>query len=175
MLRLLQFLCLLATGKTLGRSRSELIQKCLDFAYRLLRFRQRSEAEMSQRLRRHGFDNQLIEAAIDKLKEQNLLDDTAFARFWVDNRLSFNPRSRQLIRQELISKGVAREVIAEAIKEFDDEAAAYRAGMKKARLDRSSSLEEFRKFLIPYLRRRGFGYGVVEKAVQRLWEEKTNQ
>jgi len=37
---------------------------------------------MKDRLHRRGFEDSKIEIIINKLKEQNLLDDTAFAQFW---------------------------------------------------------------------------------------------
>src|SRR5208283_492666 len=85
----------------------------LNTAYRFLSYRPRSEAEMKERLHQRGFEDSEIEIIINKLKEQNLLDDTAFARFWKENRDTFRPRSQRLTRLELKKKGVADEIIKE--------------------------------------------------------------
>ncbi len=72
--------------------------RCLNIAYRFLSYRPRSEAEMKDRLHRRGIEDSKIEIIINKLKEQHLLDDTAFAQFWKENRDTFRPRSQRLTR-----------------------------------------------------------------------------
>jgi regulatory protein len=104
---------------------------CLNVAYRFLSYRPRSEAEMKERLHRRGFEDSKIEIVINKLKEQNLLDDTAFAQFWKENRETFRPRSQRLTRLELKKKGVAAAIIEEVTKESDDTQSAYQAAQKK--------------------------------------------
>ena len=46
------------------------LNRCLNIAYRFLSYRPRSEAEMNDRLHRHGFEDSQIEIVINKLKEQ---------------------------------------------------------------------------------------------------------
>ena len=84
--------------------------RCLDAATRFLAYRPRSLAELQSRLARRGFDEETQQAVLAKLKEQGLVDDAAFARYWADNRESFSPRSQRMTRLELQKKGVAREV-----------------------------------------------------------------
>ena len=94
------------------------LARCLNTAYRYLSYRPRSEAEMKERLHRRGFEDSQIEIVINKLKEQNLLDDTAFAQFWKENREMFRPRSQRLTRLELRKKGVADAIINEVTDRF---------------------------------------------------------
>jgi regulatory protein len=71
----------------------------------------------------------------------------------------------------LHQKGVSSEIIAEAVETMDNEAAAYRAGYKKAHsLDRADYYE-FRRKLGAFLLRRGFDYEVIRLVVERLWRE----
>jgi regulatory protein len=83
-------------------------QKCLNAALRFLATRPRSEDEIRQRLLKHGFESACREKAIARLKEQGLVDDEAFARYWKDNRQAFRPRSRRLTTLELQRKGPFR-------------------------------------------------------------------
>ena len=76
----------LSAGQVEVLTRSDRYQRCLNAAIRFLGYRPRSEAEVRQRLRRHGFDSDSINKALARLKEQGLVDDTAFARFWKENR-----------------------------------------------------------------------------------------
>jgi len=149
--------------------------RCLDAAYRLLGYRPRSESEVRTRLQRRGFPPEHIAAAIGKLKERGLLDDREFARFWVENRAAFRPRSRGLTRSELLKKGVAEDAIRDVVSDMDETDAANRAAAIKAR--RLSGLEyrEFRQRLGDFLRRRGFTYETIDRAVKHAWEERKKE
>jgi regulatory protein len=143
----------------------------LNIAYLFLSYRPRSEAEMKDRLRRRGYEDSKIEIIINKLKEQNLLDDTAFAQFWKENRDTFRPRSQRLTRLELKKKGVADEIIKEVTDDSDDMQSAYQAALHKAQHLPNQDYEVFRRRLGDYLKRRGFGYTVISQTVKRLWQE----
>jgi regulatory protein len=143
----------------------------MNIAYRLLSYRPRSEAEMKDRLHRRGLEDSKIEIIINKLKEQNLLDDTAFARFWKENRETFKPRSQRLTRLELKKRGVADEIIKEVTDDSDDMQASYQAALHKAQHLPNQDYEVFRRRLGDYLKRRGFGYTVISQTVKKLWQE----
>ena len=147
--------------------------RCLNTAYRFLSYRPRSEAEMKDRLHRRGFEDSKIEIVINKLKEQNLLDDTAFAQFWKENRDAFRPRSQRMTRMELKRKGVADEIIKAVTDDANDMDSAYEAALKKAQRLSGADYEVFRRRLGDYLKRRGFGYMVINQTVKRLWQELT--
>ena len=151
------------------------LSSCLNAAYRYLSYRPRSEAEMRERLQHHNFENSQIEIVINKLKEQNLLDDTAFAQFWKENRESFRPISQRLTRLELRRKGVADEIINEVVSQTDDKDSAYRAALSKAQRLPHQEYEAFRRRLSDYLKRRGFDYSVINQTIKRVWQELAEQ
>jgi len=151
-------------------AQADLCQRCLNAALHYLGYRPRSEAEIRERLKRRGFDGGNVEATIAKLREQGLVDDLAFAQFWKDNRQSFSPRSQRLTRSELRQKGVASDIIDQVVAEVSDEDSAYRAAMSRARQLPRSDYQSFRRRLSDYLKRRGFGYGVIKHTVERVWQ-----
>lgn len=151
---------------------SDLLQSCFDVAMHYLSYRPRSEAEVRQRLRRSGFDSQVVDKVIGVLKERQLIDDVAFAQYWKENRLLFKPRSQRAIELELRRKGVAAETASEVVKDMDDELVAYQAGLKKARLLSRLDDDEFYRRLFVYLQRRGFSYEIIRSVVSRLWQER---
>jgi len=162
----------LSAGQVEVLTRSDRYQRCLNAAIRFLGYRPRSEAEVRQRLQRHGFDSDSINKALARLKEQGLVDDTAFARFWKENRETFSPRSRWLTGQELKQKGLDSSVIEQVVGEVNDSDSAYRAALSKARRLSSSDYQYFRRRLGEYLRRRGFNYQVINDIVERIWKER---
>jgi regulatory protein len=167
----------LRVGQELDPTRLEALtgkdhyQRCLNSAIRFLGYRPRSEVEIKQRLQRHGYDSAFMEKAISQLKAQGLVDDTAFARFWMENRESFSPRSRRLTALELRHKGLASDTIEEVIGEIDDTESAYRAALSKARRLSPADYHDFHRRLSEHLRRRGFSYDVINETVARVWQE----
>ena len=161
----------LSEGDIEALTAAEQTQRCLNAALRYLTYRPRSEAELRERLQRRGFDIDPIEATLANLKEQKLVNDLAFAQFWKENRQSFSPRSRWLVRHELKQKGVADEVIERVVADVDEAESAYRAAMTKAHSLPATDYEGFRKRLGEYLKRRGFGYGVIKNTLKKVWEE----
>lgn len=138
---------------------------------RLLSYRPRSFSEVRQRLARR-FTTGAVNQALARLTERGYLDDAAFARFWRENREAHRPRGALLIKQELLQRGVAREVAEAATEGMDDGGNAYRAGLGRLRAMRGLDEATFHRRMGDYLRRRGFNYGLARRTVQRLWEER---
>ncbi|MFC2010234.1 regulatory protein RecX [Chloroflexota bacterium] len=155
-------------------NRSSDLKRCYDAAALLLSYRPRSEPELKGRLRRRGFDGESIEAVITRLKQQSLVDDTAFAQFWKENRETFSPRSQRLTRLELRRKGVAENIIDQVVETIDEEDNAYRAAVRKSRSLPRSDYQIFRRRLGEHLKRRGFSYGVINHTVNRIWQDEEN-
>ncbi len=145
-------------------------QQAYEAALRLLAYRPRSEEEMAQRLARRGLPPPVVRETMERLRERGLLDDAAFARFWVENRERHSPRSRRLLWQELSAKGIRRDAAREATASVEEEEAALRAAEK--RVPRLHGLDQstFRRRLGDFLLRRGFSYQIVRATVERLWQ-----
>ena len=151
---------------------SNSLQDCLNAAYYYLSYRPRSEAEIRQWLHRRGFANEVAEKTIAKLKEQNLSNDLTFAQFWTDNRLSFRPKSKRLIKKELRDKKVAAEIIEQVTKDIDDEAIAYKLGSSRVATLAHLDYPDFYRRLSSYLAYRGFSYEVVKRTAALVWQER---
>ena len=159
----------LSANQIKALAKSDHFHSCLNAATHFLGYRPRSEFEVRERLQRRGFDDNAVEVVIAKLKEQGLVDDVAFAQFWKENRDSFSPRSQWLTKLELRQKGVTDDIIDQVIETIDDDDNAYRAALSKARSLPRSDYQSFRRRLGEYLKRRGFGYGVINHTIERLW------
>jgi len=148
------------------------LHRAYESALSFLSYRPRSEAEVRQNLQRKRFAPERIDEVIQKLRDAGLLDDAAFARYWVENRDAFSPRGSRALRAELRQKGVADGVIREATTaDRDDSVGAYAAAQKKARQLRGLDRRAFQQRLGGYLARRGFDYDTIQSVVDRLWNE----
>jgi regulatory protein len=146
-------------------------EKAHDRALRFLSYRPRSEAEVRRYLRGKAVSPAIEEEVIERLTRAKLLDDLAFAQYWVENRERFKPRGLPMLRYELRQKGLSEEIIGQVLTDLNEEESAYQAalprGRKLAHLDQVS----FRQKLGAYLLRRGFPHEVVNLAVRRIWQE----
>ncbi len=170
-----------AVGLRIGQeiSQSELeqhdhrdeIHRARERVLRLLARRPYSSAEISRYLRRHQMSDEIIQNVIDDLTEAKLIDDDAFAAYWVEQRETFRPRSRLALRQELSQKGVEREIVAEALSEVDEIDSARRVARKQAGRWRGLAEAEWRTKLTRYLMRQGYPYDIVSEVVTETWLE----
>jgi regulatory protein len=147
------------------------ILQAVDSAAHFLSYRPRSIAETRRNLTDKGLAAEVVEAAVERLTAMGYLDDAAFARFWVQNRVEFKPLSHKALRMELRQKGVAAEVIQETLDGLGEFDLAYKAAKTQARRLRHPTLRDFKQKLAAFLQRRGFSYSTTRDVVERLREE----
>lgn len=136
----------------------------LSYACSLLSYRERSEGEVRERLVKRGYPGDVITHVISELMELNYLNDNRFAKSWLMWRKESRPKSRSMIRWELLAKGVKDEVISRALEaaypEREELDIARRLAGKRAELPGSD-----RRKVYNYLRRRGFSNDVISQAL----------
>ena len=141
-------------------------------ALRYLDYRPRSVDEIRRHLKSKDVEPDVIDEIVERLMGVGLLDDRAFARYWLENRSDFRPRGERALRMELRQKGVPDDIIAEVLGEgHSEDDSAYRAAMAQARKIRADDPREFRRKLEAHLARRGFSYDTAREAAARAWSE----
>ena len=144
-------------------------------ALRFLEARPRSIAEVRVRLGRKDFAPEAIEAAIARLAELELLDDAAFARYWVENRQAYRPRGAGALRDELRRKGIDADVTTEVLDAAltgDEATGAW--GLARGALHKYAGSQDrnaFTRRMGSYLQRRGYTFEVIRPIVDQLWAE----
>ncbi len=148
-------------------------EQAYERAVKLLSIRPRSEDEIRRKLREHKVADQTIEAVLAHLRRAGLVDDAAFANYWVENRAAFRPRSQRMLKAELKRKGVGEAALAHALTTTNDTEAAYTLAAKRVRSGKLAvaPYPDFRRRLGDYLARRGFDYETIGPIVERLWRE----
>jgi regulatory protein len=137
---------------------------------KLIAHRPRSEAEVRQYMARQGVAPTLTEQVIERLTTVGLLDDGEFARLWVENRETFRPRSRQMLRYEMRQKGLDEDTIGRVLEQVDEEESARRLARQQGRRLAHLDWPTFRQKLTGYLGRRGYPYEFVRRAVREAWQ-----
>ena len=140
-------------------------------ALRFLKIRPRSVGELKGKLKNKGFSSEEIEATLEYLVEIKLLDDRAFTKSWIAYRLA-RPFGFRRIYSELSGKGVAKDIIEEAIAQAKSQYVEPDVILEVARrrLERLSGIDpqKKKKRLCDFLLRRGFAVDAVMKVLRKL-------
>ncbi len=147
-------------------------EQAYDQSLHFLSYRPRSQTEVARYLSKKGWNEAVVNHAVDRLHRAGLLDDVAFAQFWVENRQRFRPRSRAALRYELQSKGVTGEIVSIVLANVDEEETAYNLAFRKVQKEPRPMSREAQRKLGQYLARQGFSFSVINNVLLRLEEEK---
>jgi regulatory protein len=146
--------------------------KAHENALRFLDYRPRSVQEIRSHLKGKGFTPDVIDGVVERLADVGLLDDRAFAHYWLENRTDFRPRGERALRQELRQKGVPDDIIAEVLSEsHSEDEAGHRAAVAQMRKVRAANPRELLRKVEAHLVRRGFSYDVAREAASSAWRE----
>lgn len=145
----------------------KLYHKTLNF----LSYRPRSEKEVKDYLKKHlpqELRKKVEDKILTKLKKQKLIDDYKFSLWWIEQRLTFRPKGKRLLKSELFKKGISREIIDETLSTIDEQKLKNLAKeMLKKKIKRSKNISklELKKKLFSYLARRGFDFDVIKNVI----------
>ncbi|HNW39815.1 MAG TPA: regulatory protein RecX [Candidatus Omnitrophota bacterium] len=146
-------------------------EKARAYAFLLLKFRLRSENELKSRLKQKGFPEDLAADTVNFLKDKEFIDDRVFAKGWVSSRLK-RPLGLRKIKQELAQKGIAKEIIQDALAQASQQYSENQivSQLAKQRFSRLKDIEPLKAKarVYGYLMRRGFSPDVVGDVVKQL-------
>lgn len=144
--------------------------KVTNHALNLLSFRQRSEKEIYTALKRKDYEEVYIEKAIEYCKNQKYLDDRAFAKAFIKDKLNINKLGEQRIKYELQKKGVSQAIIDDVlVLDRDDQfEAAFQLAEKKLPSYRNDDKNAVYRKLSGFLQRKGYSFEIVSKVMREI-------
>jgi regulatory protein len=167
----------LEEGKQLSQEQIKSLQSedNIELAYHralnFLSYRIRSEFEIRQKLLRAEISEDIIQAVLEKLRSNSLVDDHEFARQWVENRIQFHPRGKRALYSELTQKGISSLIIEETLQDLNEEKLALDLAQKKISKLKNLQKSAFQTKLYGYLSRRGFDYSVSREVINSIWND----
>ena len=130
----------------------------------------RSRSELATKLAKKQVPAEIADRLLDRFEEVGLVDDAAFARDWVQSRQPGRGLARRALSAELRRKGVAPDVIAEAVDTIDpdDEVDAARQLVRRklGSLQRHHDQVVIVRRLTGMLARKGYPPGVAYRVVR---------
>ena len=133
-------------------------------AMSLLKYMDRTEWQLRDKLAAKGFSEEAVEGAVDYVKSFHYLDDYRYAVHFVE--LHYEQRSRQRMRQDLYQRHVPEEYIDLALESIceNDDIALQEALRKITRGETEFSYEEKQK-IAGKLYRKGFRLGDIKRVL----------
>jgi len=105
----------------------------------------------------------MIDRVIERLTLKGYINDTSFAKAWVNSRQLTKKSSKRKMEQELRTKGVAANIISNIL---DSESIDERENLKLL-IQKKKRLNKYKddKKLMQYLMRQGYNYEMVKEAM----------
>ena len=142
-----------------------------NLSLRFLSYRLRSEKEMIDYLKRNKLSEQIIARIMAKLIEHKFIDDSEFAKLWIEQRTKYKHKPIRVIEFELGQKGISKEIIDDVLADYDEKKnvdldSAKKLAKKKLDFYRVLDPKKRREKVMSHLLRKGFSYEVVKKVLK---------
>lgn len=149
-------------------SQSEAFHRSLKF----LEPRLRSTKEVEGRLARYGYAKTIINAVIADLKRLEYLDDRAFVRAWIEEKIKKGCGERRIM-SELLTKRMDQALIKEELERTynpeDDRARALTLAQKRMVHYGYLPLPTAQRRLAQFLIRRGYPSRVIREVCMEIF------
>lgn len=129
----------------------------------------RTRRQLSDKLKRRGCATEVIDRVLDRLSEVGLIDDRAYAQMLVRTRQETKGLAAAAISHELRRKGVADDLIDQALDGVDPVAEKEQARelvAKRLRTMHGLDREVQTRRLAAFLTRKGYGAGVCYDVIR---------
>ncbi|MFD8785676.1 recombination regulator RecX [Kitasatospora sp. NPDC059599] len=149
-----------------------------DICLRLLTGAAKTRKQLADALRKREIPDEVADEVLTRLEEVGLIDDASFATAWVESRHAVRGLSRRALAQELRTKGVAADLVEQAVAQVDhdDESDAARALVeRKLRSTRGLDRQVRTRRLVGMLARRGYSEGLAFRVVRAALDEETGE
>jgi regulatory protein len=146
----------------------DLLEKYYYRALNFLSYRPRSSQEIKHYLKKVCPEKYLTQPIYDRLQKEGYLDDRKFASWWVDQRLTFRLRGPQMLKYELLNKGVAKTIIDEVLSTINNKQLTTSMKsiiQKKIKLYSHLPPAKLKQKLYSYLARRGFDFNMIKNTI----------
>ncbi|MBU9735196.1 regulatory protein RecX [Diplocloster agilis] len=144
-------------------------------ALRLLEHMDRTEHQLRVKLKEQDFNEQEIDEAVRYVESYHYIDDARYAANYIELKAEY--KSRRQIEQALMTRGVDRQVIADAFEEYGkiDETPQIEAFLRKKRVNWQEADEKEISKLYQALMRRGFSVRDIRSVIDKYKRSHYNE
>jgi regulatory protein len=142
------------------------------YALRLLTIKDRTTAELVDKLRKKGFDEDVISSITAEMRDLGYVDDKKYAMHFAELRATYDKFGPYRIRVELRKRGIPRDMAEDAVEsifpEGREEANALELANEWIARRGTDDGEKTARRLYGYLARRGFAPNVVRDTLSKV-------
>lgn len=139
------------------------VKSAFEKATDILATRMHSKKEIFDKLCKKGFEQSVINKAIEKLEEYGYVDDFLFAKEYAEGTHKY---SKKIKEQKLKQKGISSDIVSEILQDYDqnDEFELCKVQAQKYAKNKDISSKEGVQKLYASLARKGFDFDIIKKA-----------
>ncbi|MDD2494702.1 MAG: RecX family transcriptional regulator [Tissierellia bacterium] len=89
--------------------------KAYNYAISLLSRAAKSEKQIIQKMTEKGYDQELINITVEKLKSNNYINDREYCERFIHDKINFSKDGKRKIKEALYNKGIDRSIIEEKL------------------------------------------------------------
>lgn len=144
---------------------------CYDYALTLLSYNPKTIAMMKKTLLAKGYKLIEVEYTLNKLIEQDYLNDYVFCKTYIESQVIHKGKSLQNIKQKMFQKGMPSDIVKEVIEELDEELEEVRYTNLARDIQKLHNMGDDIIRIYEKLSRKGHHYDDIKKALEYLNEE----
>ncbi len=152
-------------------------KKAYEIALRYLSYRDRTVLEVKNYLIKKNYDNSVVEVVIQKLIDNEFLDDYKYAKKYISYKTSNNNWGEYKISYELRKKGIAESIIQDIVNSYSDYDYEKLCNLVKSKFINEYAVDRYKATAkaIAFLQRKGHNYEVSKKIVDFAFSNEENQ
>ena len=128
-------------------------------ALKYLNIKMYSEADLTLRLSRKGYDTAEIDGVIADLKRSGAIDDRKYAEIYIQNLIDYRTFGYYGVRNKLIQKRLPKNLVDSLLKRFlNDE---VESGIAQKFLERAVNKSRSKESLIRAMKQKGYRTSVI--------------
>ena len=150
--------------------------KAKKYAVKSLTFKMQSQQEMAKKLEQKGYDPEIIKKVVDHLVQMEYINDRLFAQKYIKQAMNLKKLGVQRIRQELSIKGIRRDVIDDALSQFDNsqEDVLYEMVQKKMKTLKDFDVKSLNSLRGHFIRK-GYLMNSINRCIEQIITESNNE
>lgn len=98
-------------------------KSCYEYAIDILARYPKTEKELRIKMYQHGYDSEMVQKTLQKLKTENFLNDELFAESYLHSEVVKKGKPLLLVMQKLELKGIDKSLLQKLAKEHSEDIA----------------------------------------------------
>ncbi|MGE7092329.1 recombination regulator RecX [Lysinibacillus sp. NPDC048646] len=147
------------------------IRKAFNKGLNFLSYQMRSEHEIKKKLLTLEFGEAVILEAIQKLKSYGFLNDETYSKALLDTKKATMKKGPRAIRQDLIKKGIDKNLQDEVLGTYSHEEQlklAIQLAEKVIRSEKKKTPMQIKSKIQDFLMRKGYSFNIVDEVLSQV-------